>query len=86
MIDPFKGTQSGLTVPATDLVTITPDDASDLPYVLRAISVNTSGSVRVTALDGSEATIFVAAGAPFPARVTRVWDTGTTATGIVGLI
>ncbi len=86
MSDPFENFSSGLSSPATDLQEITPDDAQDLSVFPRALAVNTSGHVRVTAVGGSTATIYVVAGAPWPVRVSRVWATGTDATGIVGLI
>ncbi|PWJ12878.1 hypothetical protein SAMN05421539_11514 [Jannaschia seohaensis] len=39
--------------------------------------------MRVTTVGGSTEAIHIAAGVPFPIRVTRVWATG--ATGIVAL-
>ncbi|MEO0771795.1 MAG: hypothetical protein AAFZ04_01305 [Pseudomonadota bacterium] len=86
MTDRFKRTVSTITGPATELHPITPDDGTNLPTAVRAIAVATSGAVRVTTVGGSDATVYVLAGAPFPVRVERVWATGTTATGIVGLI
>ncbi len=86
MTDRFKRTVSSITGPATELYPITPDDATDLATAVRAIAVATSGAVRVTTVGGSDATVYVIAGAPFPVRVSRVWATGTTATGLVGLL
>ena len=86
MHDPFEGYISGLNAPATKLIPITPNDALDLDIVVRGLCVASSGLVRVTTVDDTEATIFVVAGAPFPARVRRVWSNGTDATGIVGLV
>jgi hypothetical protein len=43
------------------------------------------GVVRVTPLAGGTADVFIDAGVVFPLRVSRVWATGTTATGICGL-
>ncbi|SFJ56125.1 spike base protein, RCAP_Rcc01079 family [Celeribacter neptunius] len=86
MPDPFADRQSGLTAPATQLISIVPDDGNDLSTYVRGIAVTSSGLVRVTTVDGSLADIYVAAGAPFPVRVARVWATGTDANGIVGLI
>jgi hypothetical protein len=40
----------------------------------------------VTTLDGSTADITVHPGQAFPIRVRRVWSTGTTATGLFGLV
>ncbi|MEM9756716.1 MAG: hypothetical protein AAF914_12015 [Pseudomonadota bacterium] len=85
MADKFANHHTGLESPATSLASVTPDDGTDLPNVSRAIAVATSGMVRVTAADGTQGEVFVAAGVPFPIRVARVWATGTTATGIVAL-
>lgn len=86
MQDPFDGYQSGLNAPATKLFPITPNDTTDLDTFVRGICVASSGLVQVTTVDGTVATVFVAAGAPFPVRVRRIWATGTDATGIVGMV
>lgn len=72
--------------PATTLLEIVPSDNDDLPEVLAGLNVETPGLVRVTTKDGSTGSVFVAAGTMFPLRITRVWATGTTATGIRGLV
>jgi len=72
--------------PATTVFDIVPDDDADLPQVTTALAVATPGTVRVTMLDGSTAALTVSPGQPFPVRVARVWLTGTTATGIRGLV
>jgi len=76
---------SSLTTPATSLFTVIPDDVADLPWVTISLNVATPGTVRVTLMDGSIGDLTVRAGVVFPIRVSRVWATGTTATGIVGL-
>jgi len=86
MSDPFSSYTPSMDGPASKLFPLTPDDANDLGMFVRALSVNSSGLVRVTTVGDTEATIYVAAGAPFPVRVRRVWATGTDATGIVGLV
>ena len=85
MSDGFAKHASGLSSPATELYEITPDDAADLAVVPRALSVATSGTVRMTTVGGTTATVYVVAGCPFPARARRIWATGTSATLIVGL-
>jgi hypothetical protein len=85
--DPFSSYPNTPDQPATSVVEVTPNDADDgLAHVLTGLNVETPGHVRVTTKDGSTATVFVAAGTVFPLRVAKVWATGTTATGIRGLI
>lgn len=86
MSDPFENHVQGLESPATLLIAITPDDGTDLVRPSRAINVAQSGSVQVTTLGGSTATVYIAAGIGFPLRVSRIWATGTTATGIVVML
>lgn len=85
MSDGFAKHTSGLSSPATALYEITPDDANDLAVALRAVCAATSGTIRMTTVGGTTATVYVAAGCPFPARARRIWATGTSATSIVGL-
>lgn len=85
MPDAFASHAAGLTSPAEQVFEITPDDAADLTTPTRALSVTATGTVRVTTLGGTTATLYLAAGVPFPVRVSRVWASGTMATGIVGL-
>ena len=71
--------------PAVTVFDVTPDDATDLAQATSALNVASPGSVHVTTIDGSEAVLTVHPGHAFPIRARRVWATGTTATGIVGL-
>ena len=72
---------------ARDAVLVTPDDGDDLPKKeCVGLSVAVTGVVRVTpelGLDGTSVDLTIAAGGVFPQGVKRVWNTGTTATGIV---
>jgi len=85
MSDIFREFSSGLESPATHLMAVTPDDATDLPVASRGINVGTSGAVRVTTVGGTTETVYVAAGSAFPLRITRIWQTGTTAANIVAM-
>ena len=85
MIDKYRTHSAGLESPARHIELITPSDTADLECASRAVSVAGAGDLRVTMIDGSEGTLFLAAGIAFPIRVTRIWDAGTTATGIVAL-
>ncbi len=85
MADHFANFTPGLSSPATDLAEITPSNTQDLAKTSRALNVGAAGFVRVTTTDGTTASIYVAAGIAFPVRATRIWQTGTTATGIVAM-
>ena len=86
MPDPFDNHAPSLESPATVLIPIAPDDGQDLSMPSRALNVATSGSVQVTTTAGSTATLYIAAGIGFPVRATRVWATGTTASGITAML
>ena len=85
MTDAFAQFNTGLESPAVRIWDVTPSDTADLSEASRAINVAQSGTVRMTTVEGTTATIFVAAGIAFPIRASRIWSTGTTATDIVAL-
>lgn len=85
MLDRFENHMPGLESPAAFVTPVTPDDGTDLAVVSRALNVTQSGIVQITTIGGSVASVYIAAGIPFPVRATRVWATGTTATGIAAL-
>ncbi|MEM0947207.1 MAG: hypothetical protein AAGK37_07355 [Pseudomonadota bacterium] len=85
MSDPFINRARRPSDPAVSIFAIAPDDTSDLPRTTTAINVETPGRLRVTMLDGSVGTLSARTGEALPVRVSRVWLTGTTATGITGL-
>lgn len=86
MADQYGNFSGGLHSPAAVVADVTPSDTVDLTAATRALNVATSGTVRVTTVRGSTATLYIAAGVAFPVRVTRVHASGTTATGITALI
>lgn len=75
-----------INMPAEDAFAITPHATNDLPQVTRAITAKVAGDVNVQTFKGNTVSIYVAAGAIFPIRVKKVFVSGTTATGIVGLV
>lgn len=85
MADMFQSQARSPGDPATRIFDVTPDDASDLPYVTVALNVASPGTVRVTTADGGVGEVSIHPGHAFALRVRRVWQTGTTATGIRGL-
>ena len=74
------------TDPAITVFDVVPDDTKDLPYVTTALNVHTPGTVRVTTDGGTTSDVTIHPGHSFPLRVRRVWQAGTTATGIRGLL
>ena len=86
--DRAKFSETDMSVPATGAFAITPSDSTDLPRVTRAIYVGGGGDVTVQPLLASDDTVTFTAvptGAVLPIRASRVLDTGTTATDLVGL-
>jgi len=85
MPDLFESFSPSLDSPASHALEVTPSDSADLAFASRALNVAGDGVVRVTTVGGETASLAIVAGVPFPIRCTRVWATGTTATGIVAL-
>lgn len=86
MSDKFELHATGLDSPAIYAAAITPSDSADVPTVPRALYCTGDGDVVVTMRNGgAPVTLPMIAGVPLPVRVSRVWATGTTATGIVGV-
>lgn len=85
MPDTFASQIRSMSDPAITVFEIVPDDSADLPLVTLALNVASVGTVRVTTADGSISDVTVNPGQVFPLRVSRVWQTGTSATGIRGL-
>jgi hypothetical protein len=85
MLDNFSDHANSLTSPARKAFAITPNDASDLSEITRAIYVGGAGHLLVTMMDGNDVTFSdVPGGTVLPIRARRV-KTGSTATNIVGL-
>jgi len=83
-MDQFVSQTTTKQSPIEFAVAITPDDATDIATVSRAIYVGVSGNLKVTLLGGEDITfVGLAAGVFHPIRATRIWSTGTTATSIV---
>lgn len=73
------------TGPAEDYFVITPDDNIDLAYETREIIVAVGGNVAVQKRNGSAVTLALPAGR-FALVIKRVLSTGTTATGLTGVV
>ncbi|MDQ0318429.1 hypothetical protein QO002_000567 [Pararhizobium capsulatum DSM 1112] len=87
MPDRFSNNAASLSGPASHAFTITPSDTADLAEAVRALYVGSGGAVSVRTVSGASVTFLtVAGGAILPVRADRVFQTGTTAADIVGLI
>ena len=65
------------------MIAVTPNDSTDLVFTSRAIMASTlGGTISVTMHDGTTATFTAVIGVVYPFRVSRIWATGTAATGI----
>ena len=73
------------TGPAEDYFPITPDDGTDLTYETREIIVAVGGTLAVQKRNGDAVTLTLPAGR-FALVIKRVLATGTTATGITGVV
>lgn len=82
-IDDFAPNATGLDSPSRHAVAVTPSDGSTLTHVSRALWVGTAGTVCVDT-QGTEANIcFTNATGWMPIQATKVYATGTTASGII---
>lgn len=74
----YGSTDSGI------LFNFTPNDSADLAHVTRAMIVGVAGNIKITDPEGNTDTFALPAG-QLVFRAQRVWSTGTTATGLVGV-
>lgn len=85
--DSFSSFDTGLTGPICGGFDITPDDANDLASMTRGIMVSGAGDLHAVLKDGDALTLpGLTPGVIYPLRVVRVLSTGTTATGLKGLV
>lgn len=76
----------GQTFPGQSAVAITPNDGADLARITRGIYIGGAGNIKVDMSDGTTVTFTaIAAGIIHPIAVKRVYLTGTSATGIIGV-
>jgi hypothetical protein len=82
----FSGRAKGMDDPADRLVTLTPNDAADIPDgATRGVFVGVAGSFSVRDMHGNEVVLTSLDAQYHPIRITRLLATGTTASSIVGL-
>ncbi len=84
---PYGTARDGFAITRSDTVDVVGDSANTKLY--KSVLVHNrsaGGDVKVTTVDGTDLTVFIAQGDVFPLAVRRVWLTGTTPTALVGLI
>lgn len=87
MPDRFQNSSPSLSGPAAHGFAVTPNDSTTLSETTRALYVGSAGTVAVLMASGASVTFpGVPSGTVLPVRVTRVMATGTSATGIIGLV
>ena len=85
MHDPYGRDTPGVSDPANNLITITPDDAEDLSVGVKALRIfnpNTdAATIALVTMLGKTVTLTVPASCVWiePVRALRVLETGTTA-------
>lgn len=78
--------------PGSDVFAVTPSDTTGVSDgsarapLVRELFVTAAGNLKVTTQAGNDRTIAVVAGQQIPCAVTRVFATGTTATGIIAYV
>lgn len=86
MSDKFRNLSDTPFYSARNLRAITPHDTDEIDQTTKALYIGTGGTLVVIAAGDTEAvSLTVLDGVILPIRVKVVLDTGTTATGIVGL-
>ena len=85
--DTFQDYQPGLNSPVEGGFDVVPEDGVYLEKVTRALMITGAGDVAVTLKNGDAITLpGLTPGVIYPIRAARIAATGTTATGIKGLI
>lgn len=84
--DEFENFTPGMESPAVNGEAIIPNDEADLPFATRGIWIGTGGDLTVTLTGGTTVTYpDIPSGVVFPIRAKRVFETGTTASGLASM-
>jgi hypothetical protein len=85
--DNFDSALDSLIAPARNAFAITPNDATALPALPKAIYIGYGGSIVLRSVDGTQdvTLVNVANGSILDVRAKFVRATGTTATNMIGL-
>ncbi|MEO0821342.1 MAG: hypothetical protein AAF074_13050 [Pseudomonadota bacterium] len=86
MNNPFQNRASAVAGPGLDYVPLAPNDGSDLADVAIALYVETGGAVTFTSVKGNVRSVNVPNYGYVLCGVKRVHATGTSASGIHGIV
>ena len=86
MKNPFSSRASALSGPGTDYLPVTPHDTNELSEVLISLYVEIGGSVTFVSVRGVERTVNLPDNGWLICGVRAVRATGTTATGLHGVV
>ena len=87
MQDRFETINPGLDSPSSHGFSVVPHDSTDFAEVTRAIYVGNGGTISLVMMSGAVLQLSgVSGGSLLPLRVRRINATGTTASGLVGLV
>lgn len=81
----YTGRQAHMADPARHAFAVTPSDGTDLTNRVVALYVGAAGDVKLDTWGGETVTFTNVPVGVLPVRVRRVYATGTTASGIIGL-
>lgn len=81
---PFQHHGETLNSPLAHGFAVIPDDVNPLPVTTRAVHLGGGGDLKVTFESGDEVTLQNLGPGWHPLRLSKVWQTGTTAAAIVG--
>lgn len=84
-VDRFANFAQSWASPPPGRIAVTPSDVDPLPFTTTAVRATGSGNLRLMNADGTDIAFPVAAGEEVPGQFTRVFATGTTATGIIAI-
>lgn len=85
--DKFQTHATSKTMPPEGGFVVVPNDAQDLREVIRGVMVAVAGDVRVALISGDVVTLpSLRPGVQYAFRATQIFASGTTASGIVGLV
>jgi hypothetical protein len=82
MLDTYNDAMAVTPADGTPLVSV---DGNNREMPTTALVAATSGTVKVKFPNNTVVTLYMNQGVVYPFKVTEVWATGTTATGIVAL-